>query len=159
MTSNPSADVVDFDDVMVAAFWSRVTRKGPDECWLWTGPSTSGGRGTFSFSGKRFVASRFALILRAGHPADDSLFACHSCDNPACCNPSHLWWGSNADNILDASTKGRLWQNKVTHCPKGHPYSPENMRIVKGNQRRCQACAVAANRVRRAEARRLRNGQ
>lgn len=91
-------------------FWDKVdSSAGPDACWPWLGGvrrKTQGyGR---AFIGSRGIsAHRLALILSGGEPADDDLLACHSCDNPPCCNPAHLWWGTNADNTQDCVDKGR----------------------------------------------------
>jgi hypothetical protein len=54
-----------------------------------------------------FGAHLIAVALHTGQRAN-SASACHTCDNPPCCNPSHLFWGAQSDNIKDASRKGRL---------------------------------------------------
>jgi hypothetical protein len=53
-----------------------------------------------------FRAHRVAFFLTFGQPIPD-LLICHSCDNPGCCNPRHLWQGTAADNNADRSRKGR----------------------------------------------------
>lgn len=139
--------------VVEARFWSRVDVRASDECGPWRGGNNSKGRGLLWFRGKTTTAPRVALRIATGENPPSEVFACHTCDNPACCNPAHLWWGSNRDNILDASAKGRLRNNRVTHCPKGHPYSGHNLQIVKGNQRRCRRCIMDRDNHREAEAR------
>lgn len=97
-----------------ARFWSKVARRGLEECWLWLA-SKSGGSGAwyghFSFVHRRrqrFVgAHRVAWILTHG-PIPGGQHVLHACDVPSCCNPSHLFLGTHTDNVRDAANKGRL---------------------------------------------------
>lgn len=90
----------------------RIDQRGPDECWPWLGSVGTWGYGCFWMDGKTINASRAAYILLIGPIADDQV-ACHSCDNPICCNPKHLWAGSQGDNVRDCNAKGRA---KGTFC-------------------------------------------
>ena len=86
-----------------ARFWAKVdTSGGFDACWPWQG-ATSGGYGSFDHNG----AHRFALEIKLGRPIAPGLFACHTCDNPPCCNPLHLFEGTHQDNVDDRQAKGR----------------------------------------------------
>jgi hypothetical protein len=87
-------------------FWSRVDKRGFDDCWHWTGRLSEHGYGSFDDPKKPKKAHRIAWELTYG-PIPDSLCVLHSCDNPACCNPSHLWLGTQLENIADMWTKGR----------------------------------------------------
>jgi hypothetical protein len=82
-------------------FWLRVDMSGgADACWPWTGRLDRWGYGMVRYDGQHRPVSRVAHILRNG-PIDGGLFACHHCDNPACCNPAHIYAGTHQDNMDD----------------------------------------------------------
>jgi hypothetical protein len=92
-------------------FWSLVEIKGETECWPWQGSVTPRNYGIFSMRPtpeKRiyFRATRVAYTLTHG-PFSFSLQACHTCDNPICVNPRHLWVGTSPDNTRDRDAKQR----------------------------------------------------
>lgn len=88
-------------------FWSYVQIRGETECWPWSGAKTSDGYGSFKITSYRCAtASRVAMILSSGdEPA--GLQVLHRCDNPACCNPAHLRFGTVAENMRDKVLRGR----------------------------------------------------
>jgi HNH endonuclease len=73
----------------------------------------------------------------------DGLQVCHACDNPRCCNPAHLFLGTQLDNLLDMISKGRNVNASKTDCPQGHPYDEANTYRDKRG-RHCRACNAAA---------------
>lgn len=93
-------------DSLHDALWDRVAIKGKDECWEWIGSHTGAGYGQFTYKSVKYATHILAYQLSKGSKA--VLNVCHTCDNRKCCNPSHLWEGSQSENMLDASSKGRL---------------------------------------------------
>lgn len=84
----------------IAAFWGKVTRGAPGDCWPWTGYKKVSGHGLTTYKSLAIHASRKAYILAHG-PIPTALCVNHRCDNAACCNPSHLYLGTRADNMID----------------------------------------------------------
>jgi hypothetical protein len=76
-----------------------------DGCWEWQGAIDRDGYGIFSYAGKTSRAAREALAFDGRDPGNG--FACHHCDNPRCVRPSHLFVGTNRDNMQDMVQKGR----------------------------------------------------
>jgi len=87
-------------------FWAKVDKRGDGECWNWTAYLNPNGYGEFSVGGGNRMAHRVAWFLEHG-PIAQGMFICHSCDNPRCCNPAHLYAGTQKDNILDMTKKHR----------------------------------------------------
>jgi hypothetical protein len=85
-------------------FWSKVDRSGgPEACHPWMAACSSNGYGSFDHRG----AHRVALEIKLGRPLAPGMFACHTCDNPPCCNPAHLFEGTHQANVDDRHSKGR----------------------------------------------------
>lgn len=85
--------------------WKRIVVASPDECWLWPG-STDYSYGTITIHGKLHKVHRVVCELAHGKPSPEKPHALHSCDNPLCCNPSHLRWGTHAENMADKALRG-----------------------------------------------------
>src|SRR5690349_8701165 len=95
-------------DKLLQYFWTNVQVGHVDECWLWQGPLTWNGYGRLRVGGWSVRAHRLALETRLGRPIADGMLACHArhCTSRACCNPYHLYEGTNEDNYHDAVAVG-----------------------------------------------------
>lgn len=94
-------------------FWKKVDRRGPDECWPWTG-ATVQGYGRLNIDNRSVLAPRVLIEVEFGVPVPPHLRVLHHCDNPPCCNPAHLFIGTQADNVADMWAKGRAsWQKNA----------------------------------------------
>jgi len=89
-------------------FWEKVDARGPKECWPWLAGIHHKGYGAFQTSKGQTPAQRIAWELGNGRAMRDDAFGCHTCDQPLCCNPAHIWEGSNSENLADCARKGRL---------------------------------------------------
>jgi hypothetical protein len=140
--------------------WDRIKRT-PSGCWEFQGARN--GRlkyGNLSFRGRYQPAHRVAYELTNG-AIPEGLVVMHSCDNPPCINPEHLSLGTIADNNADRDRKGRgyiptggeQFHRDKTHCPAGHPYAGEHLRVRPNGHRYCRTCANQHRRERRSAAR------
>ena len=108
--------------------------RDPDKCWEWQGACTSHGYGNIGAGGncrKVLSAHRVAWQLANDQKIPEGMHVLHSCDNPSCCNPSHLRLGTNADNVRDKVERGR------TPCGESHYNAKVPDEIV------CEAVALA----------------
>lgn len=91
-------------------FWEKVDKRGPDECWPWTASRMKFGHGEFFVSPERgkVPAHSYARELHEGRPCPPGMETCHRCDNPPCCNPAHLYFGTRRQNVDDMIKRGRM---------------------------------------------------
>lgn len=94
----------------IIRFWAYINKtpgQGPKgDCWEWQRGRRHFGHGGFWLKGHTFQAHRIAFSLCLGYDPT-SLCVCHSCDNPPCCNPAHLFLDTLAGNVEDMTRKGR----------------------------------------------------
>lgn len=130
-------------------FWAKVDVQGEDDCWEWQGSRTDkNGYGLFSLSSSTMRAHRVAWELWNAEPIPEGMSACHSCDNPPCVNPEHIWLGTSADNNRDRDAKGRHANSQKIVCPAGHPYTDENTYLRANGKRDCRECKRVRDRKR-----------
>lgn len=95
-------------------FWAKVDRDGPTPahcpdlgpCWVWTARCRETGYGELAIGGVSRRSHRVSWVLTNG-PIPDGLQVLHRCDNPPCVRVSHLFLGTNADNVRDREAKHR----------------------------------------------------
>ncbi len=112
------------------------TSGGPDACWPWMGYRMPKGYGQIRVGGQDGRAGtthRVALELAIDRSLTADEKACHTCDNPPCCNPRHLFAGSAKDNTEDSVAKGRM-----------HPGEQHGMARLSEDQVRAIRARVAA---------------
>lgn len=112
-----------------ARYWGKVDLRGgdPGKCWEWQASTTSG-YGQFWIRYRMWRSHRVAWILTYG-PIPEGLHVCHHCDNKLCCNPYHLFLGTNLDNVRDSLHKGR----------KARKLSEEDVREIR---RHLEVCSL-----------------
>lgn len=87
-------------------FWQLVTQV-TDTCIMWPRGTSKAGYGQVCYQYKRMYVHRMALEYKLGRPLLPGMYACHTCDNPPCFNPAHLFEGSQGVNTEDMVQKGR----------------------------------------------------
>lgn len=119
-----------------AEFWSHVDRSGgPAACWPWTAGTDDKGYGSLKWRGKSKRAHQVALELHLGRALKNG--SLHTCDNPPCCNGTHLFEGTRADNNADKTRKGRQAKGEILARTKRGDDNPtrKNPSIVRRGER------------------------
>lgn len=121
---------------------NRRLMRMPNGCLEWTGRRLRGAHGVIRGATQNEYTHRVAWELANG-PIPEGVIVCHHCDNPPCCEPTHLFLGTDADNVADMISKGRAWFQDPghwqTHCKRGHvlpPPDPQKRR----HHRKCLRC-------------------
>lgn len=126
--------------------WEKIDRRGPSECWPWTGSRDGRGYGMFMFSSIRDVkrnmkAHRAAYVSENG-PVPDDVFVCHRCDNPPCCNPAHLFPAHHQGNVDDMVAKGRHRGSGKGQAAPTAKLTDEAVRRIRSDPRSSRAVAA-----------------
>lgn len=106
--------------------WKSVNKKGDDGCWEWVGYKNKDGYGRMKVDYKMYHVHRIVYELTYG-PIPDGLLICHRCNNRSCCNPNHLYLGTQKDNMEQCVFEGRL----KTSFGEKHGQSKLNEKDVK----------------------------
>ncbi len=120
-------------------FFTGFKELGIGVCWQWMRCLSPKGYGKIFDRGKHKRAHRISWEIYHG-PIPSNLLVCHTCDNPSCVNPNHLFLGTQKDNRVDCSTKGRTFNQKKTQCKRGHKFTPKNTHLSKNGRRKCRMC-------------------
>lgn len=98
----------EFSESEIIKFRNKII-KGDDvnDCWGWLGAKGVNNYSIFKIKYERYRASRVSYFLEYGIDPEN-LDVCHTCDNPICINPKHLFLGTRLDNMKDASLKNRM---------------------------------------------------
>jgi hypothetical protein len=121
------------------------------DCWRFKGCLSHNGYATVSYQTKKERVIRLILHFTVGMPLRSTLVARHKliCPHKDCWNPEHILHGTQKQNMEDYS-------KSVTHCPRGHEYTPHNTRrpkVIMGHGgRSCMECKKLQARERRARA-------
>lgn len=130
----------------IAARWearlAEKTVRNENGCRLWIGPVNAQGYGQTSAFGRLKMVHRFTYEVVYDMKIHPKLVVCHQCDNPGCCNPDHLWIGTEKQNMQDAAAKRRWSRQHQTHCKHGHEFSPENTHIKIQRGKPCRVCKM-----------------
>jgi len=102
-------------------FWAKVAVKESNECWEWLAGKDKDGYGRFRYGKQKARANKVAWEITNGSIPTGRLI-CHTCNNPKCVNPNHLYLGTHKSNVDDRQNSGNGYylkgENRFT---KGHP--------------------------------------
>lgn len=120
-----------FSQALKSKFLERISKYNfpaeGDGCWEWQGSKAFYNYGTMCFEKSLYRTHRVAYETFIG-PIPNGLFVCHHCDNPPCVNPSHLFVGTQTDNIRDKEAKGR---GNHTSCQEHGSSKLTNRQVIK----------------------------
>lgn len=115
------------------SFWSKVDIRGKHDCWNWNASTKRGGYGQF-WIGHTFVgAHRYAYECQHEYELPPGTSVLHHCDNPSCCNPRHLYLGTQSENNRDRYKRNRFDTTTCAHPAfhEGEIWLIRRLKIVK----------------------------
>ena len=102
-------------NTVLQRFINKVKINNTTGCWEWIGYKVKNGYGQFSVNAKLIYAHRWIYEYMNGkilqYPKTE---VCHTCDNPSCVNPTHLWLGDRSTNQIDSVLKSRQGHQKLS---------------------------------------------
>lgn len=100
-------------------FWRKVDKTSHSGgCWLFTGHLDKNGYGDLHYRKTHIQAHRLAWKLTHSEPGE--LDVLHKCNNPQCCNPGHLYLGTDHDNARDRCTTGKQTRGERVKGGRDH---------------------------------------
>lgn len=136
-------------------FYSHVDRNGPlpdrhpeaGPCHLWTSSTFDSGYGQFKVARKNTRAHRWLWVTVRGPIPDGAVLDHWACGRHECVNLDHLRPVTHRENVLRSDTSWAARNLAKTHCPTGHPYEGDNLRIRESdNARICVTCTREQSR-------------
>lgn len=116
----------------MSRIWDRLERID-GQCWIWPGARLNSGYGCINVKGRTITTHRVAWELSNGQPVPDGLQVLHRCDVKLCCNPAHLFLGTQSENLHDMVAKGRYGQRRIPNGTRHHnaKLSESNVRAIR----------------------------
>lgn len=111
-------------------FWRRVAPANRRGCRLWRGARNKGGYGVLVVGGVFWLAHRAAWTLAHG-PIPAGLLACHHCNVPLCCEPTHLFLGTQVDSMAEMAAKGRRRSTRGTTYRRANRLTVKAVRAIR----------------------------
>lgn len=106
-------DIPELSKEKLTEFHSKINKTG--ECWLWKGKLNKAGYGQFSYNSTWFIVSRIMYYVIHGE-VNPYLMVCHSCNNPICCKPEHLYLDTCSGNVQYSYDLGRSDKSGTRNC-------------------------------------------
>ncbi len=132
-------------------FMDKVSPEPNTGCWLWIASCTHHGYGKFYFSPTRQLSAHCASYELFVGERTKGLVIDHLCRVTCCVNPRHLEQVTQKENVrrgavclarLPSRGKAKGGSVKLSHCKKGHPFTPDNTYVKPSGKRACRICQI-----------------